>query len=362
VFKLMEMEDSFWIALARDDLAIFIAYSAITIMALIPIWIGSYRSLDQKATEQVTSNYAYTFPLIASGMLMGLYVLFTYFSKEYVNMLLTAYFLVIGIFAASASVRPYIFRLISGRKRDKPTYKFSFSLPFQSEPIQIKWSWVDIFALIVGTAIGVWYVMTKHWIANNLLGLAFSIQGVALISLGSFQIGCIMLSGLFLYDIFWVFGTDVMVTVAKSFDAPIKLLWPRNLLADPLQFSMLGLGDIVLPGIFIALMLRLDAKRAKTVAGKKVPRHSFNKPYFTFTFGGYVIGLITTIAVMHLFQAAQPALLYLVPFCIGSSLICGLLLGELPGLIHYSEEKREKKQVKTKKVKQKKTVVKRNEK
>lgn len=51
-----------------------------------------------------------------------------------------------------------------------------------------------------------------------------------------------------MYDIFWVFGTDVMVTVAKSFDAPVKLLWPKALFAEQLHFSMLGLGDIVIPG------------------------------------------------------------------------------------------------------------------
>jgi hypothetical protein len=48
------------------------------------------------------------------------------------------------------------------------------------------------------------------------------VSSVAMLSLGSFKIGCTLLWGLFLYDIFWVFGTDVMVTVAKSFDAPIK--------------------------------------------------------------------------------------------------------------------------------------------
>ena len=36
-------------------------------------------------------------------------------------------------------------------------------------------------------------------------------------------------AGLFFYDIFWVFCTPVMVSVAKSFDAPIKLLFPRGL-------------------------------------------------------------------------------------------------------------------------------------
>jgi minor histocompatibility antigen H13 len=35
--------------------------------------------------------------------------------------------------------------------------------------------------------------------------------------------GFILLGGLFFYDIFFVFGTDVMVTVAVSMDVPIKV-------------------------------------------------------------------------------------------------------------------------------------------
>ncbi|QHO47680.1 Signal peptide peptidase [Arachis hypogaea] len=30
-------------------------------------------------------------------------------------------------------------------------------------------------------------------------------------------------TGLFVYDIFWIFFTPVMVSAAKSFDAPIKV-------------------------------------------------------------------------------------------------------------------------------------------
>jgi len=56
---------------------------------------------------------------------------------------------------------------------------------------------------------------------------------------------------------FWVFGTDVMETVAKSFDAPIKLLWPR----EEGKFSLLGLGDIVIPGFFLSMMLRFGIKK-----------------------------------------------------------------------------------------------------
>jgi hypothetical protein len=84
-----------------------------------------------------------------------------------------------------------------------------------------------------------------------------------------------VLSSFSSYDIFWVFGTDVMVTVAKSFgtcvavifvfvlssspssctslDAPIKLVFPRNVFAHTFEFSMLGLGDIVIPGGWCSL-------------------------------------------------------------------------------------------------------------
>jgi len=53
-----------------------------------------------------------------------------------------------------------------------------------------------------------------------------------------------------------------MVTVAKSLDIPIKLIFPRPPApgADPTKAShaMLGLGDVVLPGIIIGLALRFD--------------------------------------------------------------------------------------------------------
>ena len=40
-----------------------------------------------------------------------------------------------------------------------------------------------------------------------------------------------------------------MVEVAKGLEAPILLMWPRSLLPGVTPgFSMLGLGDIVIPG------------------------------------------------------------------------------------------------------------------
>jgi len=305
------------------------AYSAIFTMAVVPIWIGAHLSLKQKGAESMSSEDAWKFPFIGSGVLFGLYMLFKMFSKEYINLLLTSYFLVFGILAVSGTIKPIFSPLFaSTEKPRKYTWK-----PFwkSSEPFELEISNADILSFTFATAIGIWYVLTKHWISNNILGLSFSIQGVAMLALGSYKVGCILLGGLFFYDIFWVFGTDVMVTVAKSFDAPIKLLFPKQLLAAQLEFSMLGLGDIVIPGIFIALLLRFDAHRS---VGKK----SVSKLYFYTCYVSYFIGLVTTIAVMHIFKAAQPALLYLVPACIGSSFLLALFRGELSLLFAYSEE------------------------
>lgn len=119
-----------------------------------------------------------------------------------------------------------------------------------------------------------------------------------------------------------------MVTVAKNFDAPIKLLFPRLralLATGPRPFAMLGLGDIVIPGIFVALMLRYDASR------------KYESKYFHSAFFGYCLGLVTTIFVMNYFEAAQPALLYIVPGVLGSVLLHAYLKGELAAVFAYSE-------------------------
>lgn len=224
----------------------------------------------------------------------------------------------------------------------------------------LKFYVTDIVAFIVAIGVGVWYIGSKHWICSNILGLAFSISGITFLSLGSYKVGAILLCGLFLYDIFWVFGTDVMVTVAKSFDAPIKLLFPRDIFAAEFKHSMLGLGDIVIPGVFVALLLRFD----RAQAGLAAPATgAFAKPYFRNTFIGYCVGLITTIVrglctthrqqyrfgicsprplasqvVMHVFKHAQPALLYLVPCCLLASLGTAVARGEVAALFAYSEE------------------------
>jgi minor histocompatibility antigen H13 len=324
------------LGLDKDTL---IAYGSMLLLAVLPIVAGAYKALYTPPDEMelLESGDAWLFPFVGSSVLFGLYVLFNIFSKEWLNYLLSFYFLLFGVGALAATLIDIASLLFKSKKQasDGESSKALFKL----------WKWeptaVDLAATVPAIGVAVWYMLTKHWLANNVFGLAFCVQGIALISL-SFRTGTILLWGLFIYDIFWVFGTDVMVTVATSFDAPIKLVFPKNAIAALLggadfQFSMLGLGDIVLPGMFLAMLLRFDAARQNIdVTAERVPY--FSKQYWRTGFCAYVFGLVTTIVVMHTFKHAQPALLYLVPSVTLLPLLTALSRSEFEVLTSFSED------------------------
>ncbi|KAK5924252.1 minor histocompatibility antigen H13 isoform X2 [Gymnodraco acuticeps] len=315
-----------------------LAYGSLVFMALLPIYFGALRSVTCSKSknasdmpETITSRDAARFPIIASCTLFGLYLFFKVFSQEYINMLLSIYFFGLGVLALSHIMSPLMSRIFPASFPNK-----QFQLLFtqgseeaKEEIVNYEFDTKNLLCLIISSVVGVWYLLKKHWIANNLFGLAFALNGVELLHLNNVSTGCILLGGLFVYDVFWVFGTNVMVTVAKSFEAPIKLVFPQDLLErglDASNFAMLGLGDIVIPGIFIALLLRFDVSLKKQ-----------SKTYFYSSFLAYIFGLGLTIFVMHTFKHAQPALLYLVPACIGFPCLVALVKGELTELFSYEE-------------------------
>lgn len=165
-----------------------------------------------------------------------------------------------------------------------------------------------------------YHFYSQNWQLSNAIGLSFAFNAISLMRIDSFRTGTILLAGLFLYDIFWVFysskafGKSVMVSVATDFQAPIKLVYPKDGLAAFLHasaqgFTMLGLGDIVIPGIFISLALRFDyhlaVQKGLSRLQKKsddpgdarsvLPRPSgrYPKPYFHAVMLSYVAGLAT---------------------------------------------------------------------
>jgi minor histocompatibility antigen H13 len=82
---------------------------------------------DNEATESLSSEDALMFPIMGSATLFGLYLLFRFLSKEYVNMLLTVYFAAIGAAAMTQSVSTVI-RWIPGLVDAGWNQKYSFKL------------------------------------------------------------------------------------------------------------------------------------------------------------------------------------------------------------------------------------------
>ena len=52
---------------------------------------------------------------------------------------------------------------------------------------------LDLACYALASLFGVWYVVYNHWTANNILGICFSIQGIELLSLGTFFNGLVLL-------------------------------------------------------------------------------------------------------------------------------------------------------------------------
>lgn len=279
---------------------------------------------------------------------------------------------------------------------------------------------------ILSTALALATIFYSNFISNawwltNLQGFAFSYSALQLMSPTTFGTGSLILSALFFYDIYFVFYTPLMVTVATKLDVPIKLLFPRPLedgqVAADRKLAMLGLGDIVIPGMMIGLALRFDlymfylkrqTKRFNSAIsssddkdkgtnkatedvhkepyrpvtghwGNKfwttswigrslLPKHdptkkatrnpipTFSKPYFYASIVGYILGMCVTLGIMHVFQHAQPALLYLVPGVLGSLWSTALIRGELKQMWNFTEandeeeeEDKDKKKEETKK-------------
>ncbi|XP_076292062.1 signal peptide peptidase isoform X2 [Lasioglossum baleicum] len=340
-----------------------IAYGSLIIMAVLPIFFGSYRAVkhhmeqqgryeEKGVPETMTSTDAVLFPFICSISLFGLYVMYKICPENYINLVFISYFLFLGILALCHLTSPLISSLVPAAI-PKTQYHIMFTRGEGDKAeyiIDYKFNLHDCVCLVCCSLVGAWYVLEKHWIANNLFGIAFAINGVEQLHLNNVITGCILLFGLLLYDAFWVFGTDVMVTVAKSFEVPIKLVFPQDILEKGLtanNFAMLGLGDIVLPGIFIALLLRFDNSLSRKT-----------NVYFYSTFFAYFMGLLITMLIMHLFNHAQPALVYLVPACLGTPILLALVKGDIKALFSYEDhpkslqepEKQEKQtQVETKK-------------
>merc|ERR1711981_473241 len=177
-----------------------------TALASLIIFYASQRSTAMMNMETMSSKDAMMFPIVGSCVLFGLFLLFKFFAKEYLNLLFTFYFLMVGVFAVGMTVYPFMEKLLGTDERDKegnatkPLFKWVVSIPFYSEkdkPEVIAPTFNELLCYFIGTVAAVWYATTKYWLSNNIVGVCFCIQAIEMMSLGSFKNGVILLSGLF---------------------------------------------------------------------------------------------------------------------------------------------------------------------
>nr|XP_054498508.1 signal peptide peptidase-like 2A isoform X5 [Agelaius phoeniceus] len=215
-----------------------------------------------------------------------------------------------------------------------------------NKTIEVRLIFLAIFCIAAAV---VWAVFRNEdrwaWILQDILGVAFCLNFIKTLKMPNFKSCVILLGLLLLYDVFFVFitpfitknGASIMVEVAagpfgnsEKSDGnlvevptersapheklPVVIRVPRlehsaSTLCD-LPFSLLGFGDIIVPGLLVAYCRRFD-----------VQTRSSSIYYISCTIA-YAVGMVLTFIVLALMKMGQPALLYLVPCTlITSSLI-----------------------------------------
>jgi minor histocompatibility antigen H13 len=98
-------------------------------------------------------------------------------------------------------------------------------------------------------------------------------------------------------------------------------------------------GDIVLPGVFIALARRFDYHLALKRSGKPLlPSDGYATPYYRWQIASYLLALATTMVAMHWSNHPQPALLYIAPACLAGVALCAAWRGEWQEMCSWTEQ------------------------
>ncbi|KAI1319844.1 hypothetical protein EDD11_002838 [Mortierella claussenii] len=361
---------------------LYVAYAALSAMAIVPIYFASFASLkrwknpnDKKRTikrqistsddqeeeqddapsEVVSLQDAFTSPVVGALGIHGLYYMFTHWDKTYINYGLTGYVGLMGVLSTTQMGVDILGRITTllGIKID------SFHVHLigkRNEFYSAKFSVLHLSMLVGSLLLSAYSIATKHWIASNLFAFSFAWSAIQTLSLDSFKTGITLLSSLFLYDICWIYTPEFLAFVVKNVDivfalSPLKLVFPRLLLDLPAgqayKFMSLGLKDIAIPGLFVALCLRFDQHRAGLKNPTLERSIGFRKPYFIACVVAYLLGLgvhfymvqvSKTGAAGALAVAASLPSLCIVPACILSVLMTASVRGEMKQVLSYVSE------------------------
>ncbi|KAJ8552641.1 hypothetical protein ON010_g9908 [Phytophthora cinnamomi] len=196
-----------------------------------------------------------------------------------------------------------------------------------------------------------WFLArTQPWVwpIQDLMALTVCVVFIDVVRLPNLRVATSLLTAAFIYDVFFVyispliFGSNVMVDVASGGGGSTQLgsedgaaegsdftVQPTPMvLSVPLAFSvyggeaLLGLGDIIIPGLLVAFCIRYDY-----CCGQPLSRG-----YFCAATSAYAVGLMVANVMAIILRnvvAGQPALMYVVPTMLITVLSLAKINGEL---------------------------------
>lgn len=280
----------------------------------------------------INTTSAVLFVVIASCFLVMLYKLMSYWFIE----VLVVLFAIGGV----EGLQTCLVALLSCFRWFEPAAQTFVKVPFLGAVSYLTLG-VSPFCVVFAVVWAVYRRISFAWIGQDILGIALIITVIQIIRVPNLKVGTVLLSCAFLYDIFWVFVSkwwfheSVMIMVArgdKSGEDGIPMLLKIPRMFDPWGgYSIIGFGDIILPGLLVAFSLRHDWLSNK----------SLRAGYFLWTMIAYGLGLLITYVALNVMDGhGQPALLYIVPFTVGTLLTLGKYRGDLRHLWSKGEPDR----------------------
>jgi len=295
----------------------------------VPDTLTPSAAAQQEEDEDTLGWELMFFPLFASAGLLLMYF--------FGNILF--WLLVGGVCLLTLISVPYVFEPL--------TCAWCYGTSFRSNSVPAM-SWWDVVGGVLGAVIALGWVWTKEWWLHDIVNVCAGITALCEVGgqIKKFKWSTLLLVGLFCYDFFWVylsshiFGSNVMLSVATishtvsraapppeepTLHLPGTLIFPNT--GSVRGYSLLGLGDLVLPGIWVQQCLRFDQaqQRQQKAATEGEPllggkRRSMCYVYTILSVVLYVLGLLVCDIVLDVTRQGQPALVFIVP-----SLVLGTL-------------------------------------
>lgn len=287
----------------------------------VPVLLADADDEEEPPALELTFHHAIGFIAIASSVLLVLFYIDLY-------LLVTIMFCI----SSASSVGQVLLRPLFSRLLGPQSKREVGTIPYLGGV-----SMLDAACSGVGMFLAaLWFATrnTSDWafVLQDTFGMCLCVLFLGVIRFSNMKVAALLLTMAFFYDIFFVFISpyffteSVMVRVAtgsgptadpdycekypsdsdcQSTELPMLLLLPRINDYEGGD-TMLGLGDIVLPGLLVAFAARYDVSIRANVPG-----------HYILMVCGYAVGLLLANFAVYAMNTGQPALLYLVPCTLG---------------------------------------------